>query len=257
MLADARWRQGDTPAWGALSASRAISEAAARSDAASVHCAEGWRRWALGDRRGSREDFFAAQQAGGACASAGLAATHLSRNPTATPAEVEAALVALSAYDHERDLHLARAVCTFAAWLFRNGLGELALSPGGGFSDDPDGDGDDNIKEYLAGSDPNDPLSPALLASELTLTGTDATLRLSLPDALVAQDGTLDTGCVHLPLEVQVSPDLVNWAPVDKNGTLTVSAPSGGFQDLVYQVDLSVFHDERCFLRFAIGQPAP
>ena len=81
------------------------------------------------------------------------------------------------------------------------------------------------LKEYLAGSDPNDPASRALLASELTVEGTMATLRLSLPDPLVGQDGTLDTGCWQLPLEVQVSSNLVDWSPVGEVGMLTV----GGF----------------------------
>lgn len=187
---------------------------------------------------------------------AGLAATCLSLHPAATAAEVEAALVEVAVYDPGRDLFLARSACTFAAWLYGNGLGELATCPQASYAIDSDFDGDSNFWEFLGGSDPMDSDSRALVPVGLELDGSTGFLSAWLPDTVVGQDGALADGCWTLPFDVQLSDDLDMWQTIDLNvGILTSGEVSGPLQELRFELDLEPYHSDKCFLRFDFGPP--
>lgn len=73
-------------------------------------------------------------------------------------------------------------------------------SPFGFATADPDGDGEDNLFEFLTGYLPNDATS-LLTARHLSLTGSTATLELS----------RVQPGVVY---QIETSSDLITWAPL-------------------------------------------
>lgn len=184
---------------------------------------------------------------------AGLAATFLSLNPEATPAQVEDALVSMSIRDHDQNINVARSVCTFTAWLYQQGLGAAAACPDGGFQDDSDDDGSSNLSEFLGGSDPNDATSRPSFRPSLELEDTFATYAISLPAALVQDNGTLHTGCRSLPVTLQASGDLLNWQNV--NAQITAGQILKGRRILRAVLDVEPIHQNACFLRFVFGPP--
>ena len=186
---------------------------------------------------------------------AGLAATHLSMNPAATPAEVEQALVAMSVHDDDRDIDLARSACPFEAWLYRNGLGTVAASPVIDYATDSDEDGDADLWEFLGGSDPMDDTSRARVPVDFTLSGKTASLSAWLPHTVVGNDNILSDGCWNLPVTLEIGDDLKEWLTVPPDQIMT-GVVVEGLQELRFVIDLEPYADDRCFLRFDFGQPA-
>ena len=185
---------------------------------------------------------------------AGLAVNHLSMNPTATPAEVEQALVAMSVHDAARDLDLARSACAFEAWLYRQGLGDVAASPVIDYTTDSDEDGDSDFWEFLGGSDPMDDGSRARVPVDFSLSGKVASLSAWLPHTVVGSTEVLSDGCWNLPVKLEIGDDLEAWLAVPPDQIMT-GAVVGGLQELRFVIDLEAYSDDRCFLRFEFGPP--
>ncbi|BCX48236.1 hypothetical protein HAHE_21440 [Haloferula helveola] len=187
---------------------------------------------------------------------AGLVANHLTAHPQATPAEVEAALVEMSVYDADRDIHLARSACAFEAWLYRNGLGEVASEPEIDYETDSDLDGDTDIFEFLGSSDPMDSASRARVPVDFALNGSQASLSAWLPDSVVNDSAILGDGCWALPVTLELSETLAGWQTVPPDQILTGPVVNG-LRELRFDIDLGPYSDDRCFLRFDFGSPGP
>ncbi|YCM44304.1 S8 family serine peptidase [Verrucomicrobiaceae bacterium 227] len=178
---------------------------------------------------------------------AGLAATHLARNPEATPAEIENALVQLSAshfYEKAgREINLARSVCAYQAWRFRQGL----LFE----SNDADLDGLTDFQEFLGGSDPNDAGSNTPWNVAMTVVGDEIQIVTQLPQAFIRPDGTFHDGCWSGHLSA--SPDLQDWQPRDFE--LSLGTVSNGRQEMTLTIPPPENHAEKCFFRFDFSVP--
>ena len=185
---------------------------------------------------------------------AGLAANYLTAHPDATPAQVEEALVRMSVHDPVRDIRLARSACAYEAWLYRNGLGEVASEPVPDYDTDSDGDGDPDLWEFIGSSDPDDPDSRARVPVSFDLNGTSGLIGASLPFPVVSASDQLHDGCWTIPVTLELGDDLENWQVVPPD-EIDLGPVVDGLQELRFGIDLEPYSDDRCFLRFVFGPP--
>ena len=177
---------------------------------------------------------------------AGLAATHLAQNPAATPAQIENALIELSArqfYAHEgREINLARSVCSYTAWRYRNDLFSE--------SEDADLDGVSDFMEFLGNTDPNDAASNSPWEVGVQVVGDEIQITTQLPQTFIQPDGTFHDGCWSGSLSA--SANLQDWQTSEYE--LSLGIVTDGRQEITLTISQED-HAEKCFFRFEFSVP--
>ena len=184
---------------------------------------------------------------------AGLATTYMARHPDATAAQVEQALVQISArYFHEqkgREVQLARSACAYEGWLYRRGLGHLVGESNPLSEDDADDDGLTNFEEFLGGSHPLDAGSKQRLEVSLDVSEEGILLTTNLPLAMIQPDGTLHDGCWSGLL--RSSPNLVDWQPGEFE--LILGTATKGRREVTFDLMVPEPHAGKCFFQFVFS----